>query len=418
MEGGWLNPNTIDAYLEYADVVFRYFGSRVNLWLTFNEPNTFIRQGYSEGNHAPGRCSDRSRCAEGDSFTEPYLVAHNVLRAHARAVSLFRELSETDGGAIGITLNGEWAEQTEGPDSTAPQRYMEGQIGWFADPIKFGEYPASMRSALADRLPTFSVAESELLIDSWDFFGFNFYNSLYVTDGDPSNSELPFWEQDLSLSSSGTDLDGHQIGLQGESPWLYESPGGLRNILLWINHRYLEGRLPLYITENGCSVPGESEMTYPDVLDDQWRVAYFFEYLEAMTEAVYDGVPVQGYFAWSLLDNFEWADGFQMRFGIHYVDYTVPERTRSQKASAKWYGALLNTLSQLSKEESAEENTGVIKLSASGSLVVLVLLCCVVFGFMKNSMTKVDGGTKVTIEHEIELRSTFRSHHSKYTPLK
>lgn len=273
--------------------MFKYFGSKVNLWLTFNEPYTFIRQGFSEGNHAPGRCSDRDRCKAGDSYVEPYLVAHNVLIAHAKAVSLFRELKFT--GSIGMTLNGEWAESSDpkSADNAAPQKYMECQIGWFADPVKFGDYPISMRQALGNRLPSFSAEEKQLLLGSWDFFGFNFYNSLFVSNLNITqvSATTPYWSLDLSLVSSGWNQEGQMIGLQGESPWLFESPGGLRNILLWINGRYLEGTLPLYITENGCSAPGESSKPFPAVLEDKWRVAYFFEYLEAMTAAITDGVP-------------------------------------------------------------------------------------------------------------------------------
>lgn len=117
-QGGWLNDSIVDAFEDYSRVVFTTFGDRVSQWLTFNEPYTFVRQGYSEGNHAPGRCSDRTRCTEGNSFTEPYLVAHNVLRSHARAVEVFRrEVQPRFGGRVGITLNVDWAE----PSSSAPE---------------------------------------------------------------------------------------------------------------------------------------------------------------------------------------------------------------------------------------------------------------------------------------------------------
>lgn len=377
MDGGWLNPSTIDAYLEYVDVVFSYFGSKVKLWLTFNEPLTFLRQGYSEGNHAPGRCSDRAKCSAGDSYTEPYIAAHNVLIAHGKAVALFRSMKHMREASIGITLNGEWAQAPKGETGAAPQEYMEGEIGWFADPIKFGDYPSSMRKSLGDRLPHFSKEDKKSLIGSWDFFGFNFYNAVYVSDLKHQDETTPFWSKDSGIVSSGYD-QGVAIGLQGESPWLFESPGGFRNILLWLNHRYLEGDLPLYITENGCSAPHESETPFPDILHDHWRVAYFFEYLEAMASAVVEGVPVTGYFAWSLLDNYEWADGYHMRFGIHYVDFEDADRPRYRKDSASWYSALLNTLQQ-QQSKSVEGNISRIDGShLTGVLFGLPLLAILV----------------------------------------
>jgi beta-glucosidase len=400
LDGGWLSEKTVDAYLEYARIVFNYFGGKVKFWLTFNEPHTFIRQGYSEGNHAPGRCSDRSKCKEGNSFIEPYLAAHNVLNAHAKAVSMFRELEATRSGLIGITLNGEWGEsavaaqlgQVDAYDQDSPsQRYLESQIGWFADPIKFGDYPESMRKVLGSRLPSFTVEERNKLLGSWDFFGFNFYNAIYVSEVVSSKSDMlppgsPYWSQDFSLVSSGWNSEGKQMGLQAESPWLFESPGGFKNILLWLNDRYLDGKLPLYVTENGCSAPHESDMTFPAILADKWRVAYFFEYLEAMTSAMVEGVPVVGYFAWSLLDNFEWADGYQMRFGIHYVDFTDPNRPRYRKQSAHWYSALLNTL-HLGWEES---DFSIEFKNLAPMVLSLVLLFGIVFLVYQISSRKND----------------------------
>ena len=150
-----------------------------------------------------------------------------------------------------------------------------------------------------------------------------------------ANPNMPFWSLDAGLSSTGVDdLSGQNIGLQGESPWLYNTPGGIYNMLHWISKRY--NAPEIYITENGCSEPHESTGVLPDVLDDRFRVAYYFEYLENVAAAITDGVKIKGYFAWSLLDNFEWADGYQMRFGLHYVDYADPDLPRYPKSSAKW----------------------------------------------------------------------------------
>lgn len=381
--GGWHSPDperrqaTVDAFVRYAGIVFGRLAPRgVKHWLTFNEPYTFVRQGYSEGNHAPGRCSDRFRCAEGDSWREPYIVGHEVLRAHAHAVALFRARYEPLwGGEIGITLNADWAQPADpvrdGGAGGAAQRYLEAQLGWFADPIKFGDYPASMRLALGGRLPSFSDEDRNLLAGSWDFFGQNFYNAFYVSDATPYELEdplMPFWSRDLGIVSSGWNPHtGHQIGLRGESTWLFETPGAIRNLLIWVHERYLKTEgdgaspLPLYVTENGCSAPGESEMRLPGVLDDRFRVAFYFEYLTEVAAAVRvvsannGSAFVKGYFAWSLLDNFEWGDGYHMRFGLHFVDFRSSERTRYAKASAVWYSGLLHTL-RSGETERASEN--------------------------------------------------------------
>ena len=359
--GGWRSAATVAAFVEYAAVVFARFADRVPLFATFNEPNTFVRQGFSEGNHAPGRCSDADRCGagHGDSFTEPYIVAHNVLLAHARAVAVFRGGQWAQyGGQVGIVLNGEWGEPADpsnAADMDAAQRYMEAEVGWFMDPLAFGDYPSSLRRAVGDRLPQFSAEDQAALTGSLDFLGFNFYTAQWVTPLPPDRAEDPavaFWGRDLGLLWSGTNpRTGQDIGPQGESPWLFSAPGGLRNYLTWLNRRYLQplGKrrggqaLPVYITENGCSAPGESEQaTLAEQLADGWRVAYYFEYLEAAIAArAEDGVPLAGYFAWSLLDNFEWADGYHMRFGLHHVDFEDPQLPRRAKASATWYAALV-----------------------------------------------------------------------------
>ena len=197
-----------------------------------------MRQGFSEGHHAPGRCSDPSRCTGGDSYTEPYLVAHNVLRAHARAVALFRVGQDFQyRGRIGIVLNGEWAEPPrkksgDSPSSTdaaAAQKYMEQQVGWFADPIFTGDYPSSMRDAIGTRLPRFTKVDAALLKGSVDFFALNFYNAFYVTplpDDLASDPATPFWSKDLGLLNTGS------------NPYTEEDIGLVTNNLMTLSYSY------------------------------------------------------------------------------------------------------------------------------------------------------------------------------------
>eukprot|EP00624_Nannochloropsis_granulata_P003078 evm.model.NODE_25690_length_16931_cov_16.617329.2 len=338
---GWLDASIADDFVTYAEVCFLQFGDRVSNWLTFNEPLTFVNMGYSAGIHAPGRCSGCS--LGGDSATEPYIVAHNVLRAHGKAVARFRQLKEASphllDGKIGITLNCDWAEPftSSQEDKDAATRYLEFQLSWYADPVFFGTYPASMVALVGDRLPKFTAEESAQLKGSWDFFGLNHYTSTYVRKPDfpaPLPGMGGSWGADSYTAQTATSIDGVQIGALADSGWLHVVPWGFRKMLNWVAERY--GNPGIYVTENGCDVPNESQLTLAEALDDQFRIDFYKGYLGNMAEAIKDGVKVNGYFAWSLLDNFEWADGYSKRFGLHYVDYT-DNLKRYKKASAKWY---------------------------------------------------------------------------------
>ena len=328
-----------------------------------------------------------------------------------------------------------WRSQVvDGGSDGAAQRYLEAQLGWFADPIAFGDYPASMRAVLGERLPAFSEEDRRLLVGSWDFFGQNFYNAFYVSDAtayELNDPLTPFWSRDLGIVSSGWNPHtGRQIGLRGESMWLFETPGGIRNLLIWVHERYLATRdgktLPLYITENGCSAPGESEMALPGVLDDRFRVAFYFEYITEVAAAVQqvslggassDGSFVRGYFAWSLLDNFEWGDGYHMRFGLHYVDFASAQRPRYPKSSAIWYSKLLNAFRGTNpSSEYAEEGTveqppsvrAVTSVAMPSSLLVAAAIAVVVLlgtatlsKAIKNLHTKTMQSSKISAQRTL-----------------
>lgn len=180
--GGWLNPKIENDFVNYADVCFREFGDRVKLWATINEPWSFAFIGYGVGSFAPGRCSDRSKCLEGNSSTEPYIVGHNALNAHSAVVELYRlKYKTTQKGQIGIVLNMDWAEPftSESNDVKAAENRREFALGWFADPIYFGQYPVSMIKAVGDRLPKFTDEQRHRLIGSVDFFALNHYSTKY-----------------------------------------------------------------------------------------------------------------------------------------------------------------------------------------------------------------------------------------------
>jgi len=336
--GGWLNTSMADYFALYADVCFANFGDRVKRWLTFNEPLSFCWIGYGSGVHAPGRCSDRSQCAAGNTSTEPYLCTHSVLLSHAAAVQVLRQKYSKQGAEIGITLNCDWAE----PNTTSPQdleashRHLEFQLAWFADPVFFGDYPEVMKKRVGDRLPKFTEQQKQLLKGSHDFFGFNHYTSEYIAEPTyPPSGEG--WSADEYVVST-RERDGKLIGPQADSNWLYVVPWGIRKNLKWIYDRY---RTPIYITENGVDVPNESSIPLPTVLKDQFRVDFYKSYIAEVLNAINDGVDVRSYTAWSILDNFEWADGFTKRFGLHYVDYKNG-LTRYPKDSALWFKSFIN----------------------------------------------------------------------------
>ncbi|GLI73195.1 hypothetical protein PoHVEF18_001408 [Penicillium ochrochloron] len=332
--GGLLNKQEFVAdYVNYARVIFNALSPKVKYWITFNEPWCSSVLGYNTGMLAPGRTSDRSKSPEGDGATEPWIVGHNLLVAHGTVVKIFREeYQPLYGGEIGITLNGDWAEPWD-PESAADveacDRRMEFAISWFADPIYFGHYPKTMIAQLGNRLPQWTDKEVALVKDSNDFFGMNHYCSTFVKTeiGKPERTDT-VGNVDILLQNKA----GEWIGPETQSTWLRPSAIGFRKLLNWLSDRY--GQPKIYVTENGTSVKGENDLPLEQALKDDFRVQYFEDYIGAMAEAyTYDKVNVRAYMAWSMMDNFEWAEGYETRFGVTFIDYQNNQK-RYPKASA------------------------------------------------------------------------------------
>ncbi|WP_411032189.1 GH1 family beta-glucosidase [Spongiimicrobium sp. 3-5] len=320
---GWLNPEIADYFGTYADICFSRFGDRVKNWITLNEPWVVSILGYADGVFAPGR----------KSKDEPYLVAHQLLRSHGKAVKIYREKYEkTQQGTIGITNNCDWREPlTDTPeDVAAAQKALEFFLGWFADPIYFGDYPKSMRDKLGDRLPKFSEEDKEMLLGSSDFFGLNHYTTLYAADA-PSGPAA-----ENNVYGNGGIFEDQRVALSADPEWKTTAmqwpvaPWGCQKLLEWIKDRYQNP--PLYITENGCAY--NDEIVNGEIKDTE-RLDFLNGYLSACHKAIGNGVNLKGYFVWSFMDNFEWALGYSKRFGIHYMDYETLERT--PKNSALWF---------------------------------------------------------------------------------
>jgi beta-glucosidase len=291
---GLLSPLFETDFANFADVCFKAFGDRVKKWITLNEPWTVAVQAYGVGIFAPGRCSDRSRCAEGDSTTESYLAAHNMLNAHAAVVGLYREkYAWNQHGIIGITLNHDWAMPYTNSTANiaAAHRRSIFQLAWFSDPIYFGDYPREMKELVGDRLPVFSEEQKCRIKGSLDFLGMNHYTSKYFLDRTTTRLEtLPKivqdaieipaitdgWKYDQMNYESRYDSQGELIGPQAESVWLQAVPKGFYEMIMWIHRRYEHSLspnyvVPLYITENGCSAPHEYALPLPLVLNDTYR---------------------------------------------------------------------------------------------------------------------------------------------------
>ncbi len=326
---GWLNPKIADFFAEYARVCFEAFGDRVNHWITINEAWVIAILGYGQGVFAPGRIST----------SEPYLAGHHILLAHAKAVDIYRKAFAHQKGKIGITNNCDWREPLTDKveDQQAAERALLFFLGWFADPIYLGDYPQVMKDRLGDRLPSFTIEEKKLLYKSSDFFGLNHYTTLYASDI-PEGTPI----EEISVYGNGGISEDQYVQLTADKKWSKTSmgwavvPWGLQKLLEWIHHRY--DAPDIVITENGCAYD-DTINEAGDCLDKQ-RIFYVESYLNACHTAMQNGVQLKGYFLWSLFDNFEWASGYEKRFGMVHVNFETLKRT--PKASAYWYAQVMN----------------------------------------------------------------------------
>ncbi|HZT91365.1 MAG TPA: GH1 family beta-glucosidase [Gaiellaceae bacterium] len=307
--GGWPSRSVVDAFCEYVEAVAARLGDRVRHWITHNEPWVVSWVGHAWGHHAPGRESDADALA----------TAHHLLLSHGRAVEILRRLSP--GAAVGITLNLDFPyAASNSEEDQAAARWVDGLHNrWFLDPIFRGEYPADMLEAWRESMPELEDGDLREIAAPIDFLGVNNYTSPLVAADENGGRSRIVRRSDVDRTDMGWEV----------------VPQGLHDLLVRL-HRDYEPRA-LYVTENGAA--------FPDVVDhdgsvgDPERQAYLEAYIAAAAGALADGVPLRGYFAWSLLDNFEWAWGYWKRFGLVYVDY--PTQQRIPKGSFYWYRDLI-----------------------------------------------------------------------------
>uniref|UniRef100_A0A3P9HUI2 Glucosidase, beta, acid 3 (gene/pseudogene) n=1 Tax=Oryzias latipes TaxID=8090 RepID=A0A3P9HUI2_ORYLA len=333
--GGWLSPTIATLFDDYAKFCFQTFGDRVRLWITINEPYVCAKLGHEDGIHAPGLK---------EKGTSAYVVGHNMLRAHAMAWHSYDSGYRAEQrGAVSLALNSDWFEPLDGDcseDAAAAERELSFTLGWFAWPVFVtGDYPEMMRYAIdaqssrlgyagASRLPKFSEDDPAVL-GTADFFALNYYTSRKVKAGRGR-------EETLSMKC---DRDADNV-LDPSWPvcgvsWLAVVPHGLRKLLQYIKDTF--SNPAVYLTENGFAQAG------PLQIEDAQRCKFYKSTITEVAKAINeDGVNVCGYFAWSLMDNFEWADGFSVRFGLFHVDFSDSNLTRTIYRSGQDYARTIS----------------------------------------------------------------------------
>jgi beta-glucosidase len=433
--GGWLDYRSQFDFANYAEFCFEHFGDRVKGWITINEPWVNCVAGYKNGpGKAPYRCTGEAPRKLANDTTgldleggcsyeigptkytkdseelpanrppqklEDVWCSHNILLGHAQAVKVYREkFQKKQKGLIGITIDGEaqipyeeagMSEEEYENNKKYANLAAEFRIGWYSDPVMFGDYPESVKQRNGKDLPEFTAEEKKLLKgSSSDFLGWNTYTSHWAAqvkneDGTyvepPSdeeasydNSKRDMWDDNCKGRGDGWTCIPPTLGSQAGSSWNTKYGPTIRVGLNWFSKRY-EGMIKngIIITENGCAQPnykvsrandkvtldywksiGKEEFadTYDEdmiedekdlngtLIHDKYRIDWYKQYLENLRLAyVEDGVDVRGYMAWSLLDNFEWENGYETRFGMTYIDfYNDKELKRVPKDSLTYLG--------------------------------------------------------------------------------
>jgi beta-glucosidase len=321
-EGGWANRETAERFAEYAQLLAQALGDHVAMWITMNEPQQAANQGYRVGTHAPGK-TDYGLAAA---------ATHHLLLGHGLALEAMR--SALPGRIpVGISLDLHPVRPTseDALDAAAVLDAEHNRI--FLEPVLHGTYPARARAVLLPPSELIEPGDMRAICAPVDFLGLNYYSPYYVGLGD--------WDD---LRRGESPLPGHP-GLVNYAPpelpttpmgWLVE-PNGLYDTLLALDRE--APRLAIFVTENGCA--SEDYITPEGEINDLDRISFLEGHLQAAWRAIQDGVNLAGYFHWSLMDNFEWARGYQRRFGLYFVDFATQRRL--PKRSAAVYSRVART---------------------------------------------------------------------------
>jgi len=305
-EGGWLNRETAYKFRDYVDLISKAFDERVYAYATLNEPFCSAFLGYEVGVHAPG--------IVGKEFGKK--AAHHLLLAHGLAMKVLTKNSPKSQNGIVLNFTPCYPETDSDADKKASDFADDYFNQWYIKPIYDGKYPDILESLPAENHPEILQGDMDIISHSTDFLGINFYTrAIYRADEEEHFFQIPAPEP-------RTDI-GWEI-----------YPKAFTELLVSLNNKY--SLPPVYITENGAAI---ADKLIDGVVHDIDRIEYYQSHLNAVNDAIEQGVQINGYFAWSLMDNFEWAEGYLKRFGIVYVDYDTQVRTI--KASGLAYKALI-----------------------------------------------------------------------------
>jgi beta-glucosidase len=319
--GGWLNRDSIDWFAEYTQVVVERLSDRVSHWMTMNEPQMFLALGHVAGVHAPGM-----KYADAEMLR----ACHHAYCAHGKAVQAIRAYTKQPaqvGFAPAVFVKippGKTEADIELARTAMFSVTNRGHFNnaFYMDPVLFGQYPADHLEQFRDTPPPIQDGDMELMAQPLDFLGANIYGGVTVTPRPGDTGDYP----------ERPEAQGHPMTMMG---W-HVVPESLYWGPRFLAERY---KLPVVITENGMA--GHDWVGADGCVHDPYRIEFTRQYLQALKRAVADGVDVRGYFHWSLLDNFEWAEGYKRRFGLVHVDYAT--RKRTPKDSAAWYAEVIRT---------------------------------------------------------------------------
>ena len=323
-QGGWLNRDVADWFADYTKLVVSRYSDRIKTWITQNEPQCFIGSGLQGGDHAPGL-----KLKVPDFLT----AAHNSLRTHAQAVQVIRATAKNREVQVGyavVTMAKH--PHTESPEDIAAARQAFFEIkqknawnnSWWLDPVLEGRYPEDGLKLFGADMPQGFERDLATMRQPLDFLGQNIYSSEAVRADKNGQPETVPWPD--GYPRTGT--DGQVVTPQ----CLYWAP----------RMAYERYKLPIYITENGCTT--RDQIFLDGKVHDPQRIDMLNRFLLELNRAVREGIAIKGYFEWSLMDNFEWADGYKQRFGLIYVDY--PTQKRIPKDSFYWYKEVIKTNGQ------------------------------------------------------------------------
>ncbi|GAB3863550.1 GH1 family beta-glucosidase [Micromonospora andamanensis] len=300
--GGWESRDVAHRFADYAAIVFEALGDRVPVWLTINEPKTVVQNGYLIGHHAPGRRDPDAA----------YLVAHHLQLAHGLAVRALRARGGSSRIGPAFNLHPCYPADDSTAAAEATRLYDGYENRLYLDSALTGSYPEDVLADLGpDSRMVRGIRDGDLKIISSpvDLVAVQYYTPIYVTASGGMERRWP----------------------TSEAEWQQIYPDGMYDILTRVTRDY--GPIPITVTENGLPTP--DELGADGTVEDDGRVTFLRDHLAAAQRAIADGVPLESFHVWSLLDNFEWAEGYEQRWGLIYVDY--PTQRRVLKRSAHWY---------------------------------------------------------------------------------